>query len=1141
MAAETLDSLWLLLCAGLVFLMQPGFMCLEAGLTRSKNAINVALKNLVDFGLSIGLFWAFGYGLMFGDTLGGWLGHGRLMPAVESSGAWPAAFFVFYAMFCGTAVTIVSGAVAERLRFQGYLLITVLFSGPIFTVFGHWAWNGLDVGSYSGWLGVLGFRDFAGATVVHGAGGWLALAAVTVLGPRRDRFGADGSPREIPGHDLPMALLGGFFLWLGWLGFNGGSALGWRDNVPAIVANTLLAGAGGLIAALAAGRWWWRHPDAKLAMNGALAGLVSITGACHVVGSAAAIGIGAGGGLVMAAATRLLERRRIDDVVGAVPVHAAAGVWGTLAVGLFADLELLGTGLDRGEQLTVQTFGAGVCFLWAFGGGYLALRLIDRAVGLRVSPEEEARGLNVVEHGATTELLELVSAMDRQAASGDLTLLPGRPSGAARVEPGTEVGEIAIRYNRVIATLQRAMEDLRSGAERYRQTIDNALDAIVTVDRRGKILGWNPRAAEIFGWSREEALGEDVFELVTSRRERETTRAGLLSFLTAGGESTLLGQRVEVTGVDRHGREFPLEATFTMAAFGDEPEFNLFFQDITERWRARRALQRAKETAEAATRARSQFLANMSHEVRTPMNGILGIVELMLDAEPGRRQRRYLEMIKTSADSLLRLLGDVLDYSKIEAGKIDAQALEFALRRRLIDLLGALAVQARAKGLTLTCRVAPEVPDRLIGDPIRLGQVILNLVANAIKFTAEGKVVVEVALRSRGAADAMLELIVSDTGPGIPPEKHELIFQAFEQADAMRIGGTGLGLAICKRLVETMGGDIAVDGEPGTGSTFRFTCRFGLPNATAETAPAELAPDGGTGDGAPIELPLLELGDIGDDDAAIRQEPALSPCRALVVEDNRINQVVARGMLEAWGVDVDVAGSGTEALATLDRRSFDLVLMDMRMPDMDGFAVTAAIRAMPDSSTARVPIIAMTANVAPEDRRKRLEAGMDGYVAKPIHKPALLAAVRAALETPASEGSQTEDPSADRALDRDAFVRRTGGHRERAGKLVTLFLEDDGPGLLAALERAVTDRDRSAIHDGAHALRGAAGEICARALVTAAERLDAAAADQSFRQIDEKYETLKRESQKLTEDLEAFLEDTARPPGGIDDRQSRQG
>ncbi len=733
-------------------------------------------------------------------------------------------------------------------------------------------------------------------------------------------------------------------------------------------------------------------------------------------------------------------------------------------------------------SLWLLALGAVTCFLCAFGGGYLALRL----------------------------------------------------AGRAKTEENQETPPDA-------AALERAMEDVRTSAERYRRTVENALDAIVTVDGRGVIVGWNPRAETIFGWSREEALGEDVFELITRAQDREDTRTGLLSFLTVGGESRLLGRRQEIIGVGRDGREIPIEATYTMAASGDQPEFNLFFQDITERQRARQALQEAKETAEAATRAKTEFLANMSHEIRTPMNGILGIIALMLDAGPSRRQRRYLEMIRASADSLLRLLNDVLDYSKFEAGKIEAQALDFKLRRHLVDLLGALAIQAREKGLDLVCRVDRAVPDRLIGDPVRLGQVILNLVANGIKFTTEGEVLVEVSLVSRRSTNAVLEFTVTDTGPGIPMGEHELIFRPFEQSGirgAQRVGGAGLGLAICRRLARSMGGEIGVDVRSSPGSTFRFRCPFGLQWTSAREV------DEGANTDDPEELSLLDVvdSDDGDDEQPLaRQEPIVGPGRILVIEDNRINQVVAEGMLEAWGFETAVASSGTEALGALCRETFDLVLTDMRMPDMDGFAVTDAIRATEDGTN--IPIIAMTANVAPGDRQKCLDAGMDGYVAKPIHKPALLAAVQEALnrravkppiagETPA-EGAAIPRPdtaSDHPTFDREALLRRLGGHHQRAHLLATIFVEEDGLEYQKVLVQAFAEQDRAAIREAAHALRGAAGEICAPAVVAAAEQLEAVAQEQDTRRLEKKYETLKREIEKLSLKLQEFLKEPPKTP-----------
>ena len=959
MDPQIADTLWLLLSAGLVFLMQPGFMCLESGLTRSKNSIDVAIKNLTDFGLSVVLFWAFGYALMYGSSRGGWIGSDRFFSDLTTVDGWSSAFFVFQAMFCGTAVTIVSGAVAERMRFAGYLLITLLLSGPIYTVFGHWAWNGLDAQVVTGWLGTMGFRDFAGATVVHSVGGWVALAAVLIIGPRAGRFPAEGPPRSIEGHNLPLAILGAFLLWLGWFGFNGGSVLGWSEEIPAIIANTMVAGAGGLLTGLLASTWLLGRPDVKLGMNGALAGLVSITAGCHAVGTPAALLIGALGGVVMLAATLVLDRCRVDDVVGAVSVHAAGGAWGTLAVALFGDLEVLGSGLSRGEQLVVQAVGVGTCFLWAFGGGYLGLRLIDRIVKLRVTPEQERQGLNVVEHEATTELLELVTAMEKQALSGDLSL-------RVDIVSQTEVGQIGAQYNRVIAALERAMQDVRDSADRYRRTIENALDAIITIDERGVIMGWNPQAEAIFGWSSEEAQGQDVFELVTPISDRDSTRTGLLSFLTTGGESAYLDRRLEIRGIARDGHRFPVEATFTMATYGKKLEFHLFLQDITERRRAQRALQRAKDAAEAATRAKSEFLANMSHEIRTPMNGILGMTELLLDTAVSHQQRQYLEMVKASADSLLRLLNDILDFSKVEADRLEFEQVSFRLRDHLADILRTLAVQADEKGLELVCHVPPGVPDGLIADPARLGQVVINLVANGIKFAADGTVTVGVEIESQTADEVLLEFAVRDEGPGIPHAKQELIFRAFEQADSSttrQYGGTGLGLAISKRLVENMGGRIRVDSEPGRGSTFYFTLRAGLASdADLSTLPEDLTP--------------------------------LQDLSVLVVDDNATSRLILEEMLGGWGL-VPVAVAGVSAAkAELERaahagRPFELIVSDVHMPEADGFSLVEWIRNTPDLAASKVILLISGASAG--DAERCLELGVVGYALKPIKPSALLA------------------------------------------------------------------------------------------------------------------------------------------------------
>ena len=461
-----LDVIWVVGCAGMVLLMQPGFMCLEAGLTRSKNSINVAIKNLIDIGISICFFWCFGYALMFGASQAGWIGSSGFLLNVESSPKL-AAFFLFQMMFCGTATTIVSGALAERLKFGGYLAIASLISGIIYPLYGHWAWNGANGSGLTGWLGQLGFVDFAGSTVVHSVGGWVSLAAFLVVGARRDRLSAGEAlstglgrrparlVRKIHGSNLPFSVLGVMLLWVGWLGFNGGSTFALNAQVPAIIVHTVMAGGAGMLSAAAFG--WRKHQitHAETLLNGSIAGLVSITAVCHAVSTPIAVLIGAIGGLVMLLATDLIEQWGIDDGVGAIALHGVSGVWGTLAVALFGDLTLLDTGLSRHQQLLVQLLGIGVAFIWAFGLTYLVLKNLDRIFPLRVSSEEEDIGLNVSEHQAKTEVYDLFRVMDQQAETQDFSL-------RVPEEPFTEVGKIARRYNQVMSSLEEYSQQLET-------------------------------------------------------------------------------------------------------------------------------------------------------------------------------------------------------------------------------------------------------------------------------------------------------------------------------------------------------------------------------------------------------------------------------------------------------------------------------------------------------------------------------------------------------------------------------------------------------------------------------------------------------------------------------------------------------
>ncbi len=397
---------------------------------------------------------------------------------------------------------------------------------------------------------------------------------------------------------------------------------------------------------------------------------------------------------------------------------------------------------------------------------------------------------------------------------------------------------------------------------------------------------------------------------------------------------------------------------------------------------SRRQAEEALEQARRASQARSLFLANMSHEFRTPMNGIIGMTELALTTQLSRDQREYLEVVLGTAHSLLGIIDEILDFTRGEAGKLTLNVESFALRKLLEETVRGLGFQAHVKGLELSWLVSPDVPDQLTGDRLRVRQVLVNLIANAIKFTEQGQVNVIVGLEEKNDAGCVLLFTVRDSGIGIEPEKTKAIFEPFEQVDnalARKQGGVGLGLSICHQVIEAMGGRIWVDSTPGEGSAFHFMVRFGL-----EPLPAVLRP-------APGPLPVRR--------SAWQASRVL---KVLLAEDNLVNQKLLVGLMKKWGHEVDVMANGREAVEAFNRRSYDVVLMDVQMPEMDGFEATRKIReaesgirarelpALPSSAgedlalRGRIPIIALTAHTDPEDKRRCLEAGMDDWATKPV-------------------------------------------------------------------------------------------------------------------------------------------------------------
>ena len=533
-----------------------------------------------------------------------------------------------------------------------------------------------------------------------------------------------------------------------------------------------------------------------------------------------------------------------------------------------------------------------------------------------------------------------------------------------------------IEYAIDISKRKQAEELIKEKEERYRSMLQSASDAIISSDNMGIIIDWNNGAEKIFGYSASEIIGKNITEIIPHRYHIQHNEG--MKRVNKGGEHRVIGKTVELFGLHKNGKEFPVELSLAEWESSSDKYFTGIIRDITERKKAEEELKETNKALEAATAkansmaakaekanaAKSDFLSNMSHEIRTPMNAIIGLSHLCLGTSLNFQQYDYIENVHQSGQLLLGIINNILDFSKIEAGKLKLESISFTLKDVLDKLNNMISIMAQEKGLEILFDIDPETPVHMVGDPLRFGQILLNLVGNAVKFTESGKIVIHIKPVQKTVAAVKLEIRVTDTGIGMTADQKSHLFEFFKQAEvstARKFGGTGLGLAISKALIHQMKGQIWVESTSGQGSSFNFTIVFNTVSSDfkKETIKTKKSTD----------------------QWKIKTVESTKGAHILVAEDNKFNQRVIEGLLTQAGMKVTIANDGKEAVYLAEHTKFDIILMDIKMPEMDGYEATQIIK---NTLKVQSPIIAITANAMAGDREKCLEVGMCDYIMKPI-------------------------------------------------------------------------------------------------------------------------------------------------------------
>ena len=956
-----MDNSWMIIAAFMVFLMQAGFLLIEAGSVRAKNSVNVAQKNVSDLIICVACYSLVGFGIMYGLSAGGYIGLGGVKAALQDAGGWPT-LLIFNLAFCSVVATIVSGAVAERMRIGAYFVSTAAIALFVYPVFGHWTWGNTIITSNLAFLANLGFIDHAGGIAIHALGGLYALIAILLLGPRAGRFDEHKNVLPISGYSPVLALSGALILFVTWIPFNTGALTPGTQLFADVALATVIAGSAGGLAGKISGYYLHRRVfDPAAAFNGILGGLVAVTAGATFLGPVGAFVIGFAGGMAAIVGNHvLLYKFKIDDPVGVVGVHGMAGIVGGVTFPFLTTLPLPAGSVMT--QFAIQGFGALACIGWAGISAVIVIGAMKKAGVLRVSAAQEHLGLNIGEHtiGLTGEHLEIAYAASQGDTERDDNKVLAAPAAVMTSGPaGAGMSEIGMALTNISAENARLTEEKLLRSQLFTEAVESLSDGLLIYNSEGIITEINSPYKFVMktldvpceeGMPRREFI-TGLFKAGVFKHEdaqhggKDDLDADVEKFLSETELNSV--QESELTAAGRHYicRAMPMSGGGQVMSLTD-------VTDIRE----------AVVQAKAAEQAKSEFLANMSHEIRTPMNGIIGMTELLNMTELNDRQRHFVDTVARSGNALMTIINDILDFSKIEAGQAKLDPVPFVLRDCIEDVTTMLSTAAAEKNIDLLVRIQPDLPSTYIGDVGRIRQIVTNVVGNALKFTHFGHVLVDVSGAVNGN-QGDLEIRIEDTGIGIPADRVEHIFDKFSQVDSTttrEYEGTGLGLTISSNLTKLMGGNISVESRVGKGTV--FTINISLPTHADLTVKRKI----------PLEI-------IG---ASI-----------LIVDDNLVNRNILVEQMRFWKCRSVAVESGAKALKVLENAQqknikIDLIVADYHMPGMNGEDLFNTVMADPEFS--KIPMVMLTSVNEDHMAHRLKKQGLSAIMTKPARSSHLL-------------------------------------------------------------------------------------------------------------------------------------------------------